>query len=64
MFILHTLSSAVLQKMVYPGNRRFLKHNDHLHHDVENFPSKHADLTEPPELKTTEYVDSANVILY
>lgn len=52
--------SSVLQKMVYPGNRCFLKEDDDLRDDTTNYPSKSDNLFSPPELKTTEYVDAAN----
>ena len=46
--------------MVYPGNLRFLKGDDILRSDTTSFPLKEKDLSIPPELKSTEYVDSAN----
>lgn len=52
--------SNILQKMVYPGNRCFLKKDDDLRNDTSNYPSKSIDSSSPPKLKTTEYVNDAN----
>ena len=52
--------SNILQKIVYPGNRRFLEKDDDLRDDTTNYPSKFDDFSSPPELKTTDYVDAAN----
>lgn len=47
--------------MVYLGNRCFLKEGDNLREDTANYPSKSKDFSSSPTLKTTEYVDAANV---
>lgn len=49
-----------LQKMVYPGNLRFLSECDTLRLDKQNFPDKNEDNSESPEIKTTQYVAKAN----
>ena len=46
--------------MVYPGNRRFLGIDDTLRKDKVNFPTKAPDKRKPPDLKTNDYIDSAN----
>ena len=52
--------SSSLQKVIYPGNRRFLSKDDPLRRDCVNFPLKKKDVSDPPENKTTKYVDEAN----
>ena len=44
---------------MYPGNRRFLAIDHSLRFDTTNCPLKGADLTKPPQLKSTRYVQEA-----
>lgn len=52
--------STSLQKVIYPGNRRFLSKDDPLRCDSVSFPLKKKDVSDPPDNKTTKYVDEAN----
>ena len=52
--------SHILQKMVYPGNRRFLDPDHPIRKESAGFPDQSSDLTPPPILKTLEFVDKAN----
>ena len=52
--------SKILQKMVYPGNRRFLPQDNPMRTDARNFPSKAIDEDVPPEAKDMQYVDLVN----
>ena len=54
------LSEGILQKVVYPGNRRFLPLDDVQRTDCKNYPSKATNTTLPPVIKTMEYIDKAN----
>lgn len=47
--------SNILQKMVYPGNRRFLPLDDVQRTDSKNYPSQATDTALPPVIKTTTY---------
>ena len=49
-----------LQKMVYPGNRRFLPLDDVQRTDRKNYPRQATDITLPPVIKTMEFIDKAN----
>ena len=52
--------STVLQKMVYPGNRKFLPVSDPERTDTKNYPCQCVETMAPPNLKSMEYVDQAN----
>lgn len=52
--------SQILQKVIYPGSRRFLPNEDPLRDDSNNFPDKAQDKSASPDIKTTKYVDEAN----
>lgn len=52
--------SNILQKMVYPGNRRFLPLDDVQCTDSKNYPSQATDTALPPVIKTMEFIDKAN----
>ena len=51
--------SNTLQKIIYPGNRRFLRKDDKLRKDKKNFPCQKIDNTDHPEIKTMQYIDKA-----
>ena len=52
--------SKPLTKVVYPGNRRFLKSDDSLRSDRRNFPKKDINNDQPPKLKTISYIQEAS----
>ena len=52
--------SKTLQKIIYPGNRRFLPENNPLRNDTSSFPLKELEKRNPPNLKTMEYINQAN----
>ena len=52
--------SKILQKIVYPGNRRFLPPNDVQRTNCSSYPSQAVDANAPPEIKTMGYIDKAN----
>lgn len=60
--IVHTSGSysKTLQKIIYPGNRRFLPANSPLRKDTSSFPPKEPENRDPPILKTMEYINIAN----
>ena len=53
-------STHTLQKMVYPGNRRFLEPDDQLRTESTVFPNQSSDFTHPPMLKDLDFIDKAN----